>query len=234
VAVGLSPGRSKSGSGGRTGAIQDNAARPKMAPRRAKKTSGHPPKALDEGLRPSMLFGMPSLCLSCQTDVLHAERPSLYDNRAQPNASDREAQRKVGGPRLGASFRLATEKQTARAREIAKWLKFRRSWVTGALRTLAGKGLVNYAPYELVALTREGAADGESDPLRERHTPLQAFCVMLLCLVSAPCIATIAVTGRESSSCQRALLELGGLRVLAFVVTTIVYPVGRLFSAGTS
>ncbi len=81
-----------------------------------------------------------------------------------------------------------------------------------------------------------GETDEESDPLRERlrenYTPLQAFCIMLFCLVSAPCMATIAVTRRESNSWKWALFQLGGLTVLAYVLTTIVYQVGSLFATG--
>jgi len=79
-----------------------------------------------------------------------------------------------------------------------------------------------------------GEADEESDPLRSRlqenYTPLQAFCIMLFCLISAPCMATIAVTKRESNSWKWALMQLGGLTALAYVLTTVVYQVGSLFS----
>ena len=80
--------------------------------------------------------------------------------------------------------------------------------------------------------------DEESTPLREKlqanYTPLQGFCIMLFCLVSAPCMATIAITKRESNSWGWALFQLGGLTVLAFAATTIVYQVGRLLSVGVS
>jgi ferrous iron transport protein B len=49
---------------------------------------------------------------------------------------------------------------------------------------------------------------------------------MLFCLISAPCMATIAITKRESNSWGWALFQLGGLTVLAWVVTTAVYQVG--------
>ena len=81
-----------------------------------------------------------------------------------------------------------------------------------------------------------GVADERSDTLRarlrENYTPLQAFCIMLFCLVSAPCMATIAVTKRESNSWKWALLQLGGLTALAYVLTTVVYQVGVLVGAG--
>ncbi|NLX13641.1 MAG: ferrous iron transport protein B [Phycisphaerales bacterium] len=78
------------------------------------------------------------------------------------------------------------------------------------------------------------AEDEDSEPLRDRlradYTPLQGFCIMLFCLISAPCMATIAITRRESNSWRWALFQLGGLTALAWVVTTVVYQVGRLVS----
>jgi len=75
-------------------------------------------------------------------------------------------------------------------------------------------------------------ADEQSEPLRAKlqaaYTPLQGFCIMLFCLISAPCVATIAVTRRESNSWRWALLQLVGLTVLAWTLTTAVYQVGRL------
>ena len=77
-----------------------------------------------------------------------------------------------------------------------------------------------------------GEADEESEPLRaklqERYTPLIGFCIMLFCLISAPCMATIAVTRRESNSWFWALFQLGGLTLLAYVLTVTVYQSGRL------
>ncbi len=81
-----------------------------------------------------------------------------------------------------------------------------------------------------------GEADEESDSLRNRlresYSPLQAFCIMLFCLVSAPCMATIAVTKRESNSWGFALFQLGGLTALAWILTTAVYQVGSVFTTG--
>jgi len=52
---------------------------------------------------------------------------------------------------------LSAEGGVARARDIASAMKVSRPSVTGALRQLAGHGLVNYKPYELITLTPEGA-----------------------------------------------------------------------------
>jgi ferrous iron transport protein B len=81
-----------------------------------------------------------------------------------------------------------------------------------------------------------GEADEESTPLRaklrENYDPLTGFCIMLFMLISVPCMATIAVTKRESNSWGWALFQLGGLTALAYVVTLIVYQVGNLAGWG--
>jgi ferrous iron transport protein B len=70
------------------------------------------------------------------------------------------------------------------------------------------------------------------DQLRANYTPLVAFCIMLFCLVSAPCMATIAVTRRESNSWRWALFQLSGLTVMAWILTVIVFQTGRLLGIG--
>jgi len=81
-----------------------------------------------------------------------------------------------------------------------------------------------------------GEADEESETLREKlkstYTPLVGFCIMLFCLISAPCMATIAVTRRESNSWRWALFQLGGLTLLAYLLTVLVFQAGSLFGVG--
>ena len=81
-----------------------------------------------------------------------------------------------------------------------------------------------------------GEADEESETLRAKltrtYTPLIGFCIMLFCLISAPCMATIAITRRESNSWKWALFQLGGLTTLAYLVTTAVYQAGLLCGLG--
>lgn len=68
--------------------------------------------------------------------------------------------------------------------------------------------------------------------LREDYTPLQGFCLMLFCLVSMPCVATIAATRRESGGWRWALFQLGGLTALAYVLTLVAYQFGLLLGIG--
>lgn len=81
-----------------------------------------------------------------------------------------------------------------------------------------------------------GSEEDAQVPLREQlsknYSPLIGFCIMLFCLLSAPCIATFAVTRRESGAWRWAFLQFGGLTVLAYAVTTVVYQAGRLMGLG--
>ncbi|MBQ9804270.1 MAG: ferrous iron transport protein B, partial [Lentisphaeria bacterium] len=86
-------------------------------------------------------------------------------------------------------------------------------------------------------LCSEGEADEESDGLRAKlisqYTPLQAFCIMLFCLLSIPCLATLAIIKRELNSWKYAIAEGAVLFVLAYTVTFIVYQAGTLLKIGT-
>ena len=70
--------------------------------------------------------------------------------------------------------------------------------------------------------------------LPRQYSPLQAFCMMLFCLISAPCVMTIIATWQESGSWKWAALQLGGLTALGYVVALIVYQSGLLLGIGVS
>jgi len=79
---------------------------------------------------------------------------------------------------LEAIFHIAADKQAARAKDIAKRLKVNNSSVTGALRILSEKGYINYAPYDLITLTKKGK-ELAKDIVR-RHEVLRDFFVKVL------------------------------------------------------
>jgi DtxR family Mn-dependent transcriptional regulator len=81
---------------------------------------------------------------------------------------------------LEAIYHVVCEKHAARAKDIASRLKVNNSSVTGALRTLSEKGLVNYAPYDLITLTPSGNEIAK-DIIR-RHLALKNFFVKILCI----------------------------------------------------
>jgi DtxR family Mn-dependent transcriptional regulator len=69
---------------------------------------------------------------------------------------------------LIAVFRLEGEKRVARPRDIGRLQNVAKSTVTAALKSLAGKGLVNYEPYEAVTLTARGRQTAERLAIRNR------------------------------------------------------------------
>ncbi len=78
-----------------------------------------------------------------------------------------------------------------------------------------------------------GEVDEENVDLRDRlardYTPLVGFSLMLFLLIATPCLATFAVTKRESGSWKWAFLQLGGLTAIAYLISTLVYQIGRHF-----
>jgi len=79
---------------------------------------------------------------------------------------------------LEAIFHIIAEKQAVRPKDIAKRLKVSNSSVTGALRSLADKGLINYAPYDVISLTPPGKTAAK-DVIR-RHETLRDFFIKVL------------------------------------------------------
>lgn len=74
---------------------------------------------------------------------------------------------------LQAVFRIQAAKQAARPTDIAVAVGVNNSSVTGALRTLSSRGLVNYAPYDVITLTAEGRRVAEE--IVRRHDVLIRF-----------------------------------------------------------
>lgn len=81
-----------------------------------------------------------------------------------------------------------------------------------------------------------GDADEHTESLRQtlraNYSPLQGLAMLLFCLLSAPCMATIAVTKRETESWVWAAGMLVGMTVVAWVVTFVVYQAGLLLELG--
>ncbi len=84
---------------------------------------------------------------------------------------------------LEAIFHIAAKKQAARAKDIAQRLGVNNSSVTGALRALSEKGYINYAPYDLITLTKKGS-ELAKDVVR-RHEVLREFFIKVLSIDEA-------------------------------------------------
>src|SRR5690606_11663363 len=78
-----------------------------------------------------------------------------------------------------------------------------------------------------------GEVDEGSEPLRAAlrrdYSPLVGFSMMLFLLIGTPCMATVAVTRRESGSWKWALLQFGGLTGVAYLASLFTFQLGKLF-----
>lgn len=109
---------------------------------------------------------------------------------------------------LEAIFLIATAKGAARSKDIAEHLSVKGPSVTGALRLLSEKGLVNYAPYDVITLTPPGRQLAES--IVKRHEALLEFFADVLLLDYATA---------EATACQLEHVVRGPVleRLVAFV-----------------
>ena len=92
-------------------------------------------------------------------------------SRAQPLSANMEDY-------LEAIFHISEEKQAARAKDIADRVQVNKSSVTGALKSLSEKGLVNYVPYDIITLTAKGKKLAAE--IVRRHEALKEFFVKIL------------------------------------------------------
>jgi DtxR family Mn-dependent transcriptional regulator len=84
---------------------------------------------------------------------------------------------------LEAIYHIVQDKHAARAKDIVERLGVHNSSVTQALRSLSEKGLVNYAPYDLITLTDAG--QDRASEVVERHRSLRSFLIEVLGLKSS-------------------------------------------------
>ncbi len=79
---------------------------------------------------------------------------------------------------LEAIYNIILEKKAVRAKDIANRLKVSNASVTGALRALAKRALLNYAPYDVITLTPEG--EKVAREVARRHEILRDFFTKVL------------------------------------------------------
>ncbi len=96
---------------------------------------------------------------------------------------------------LEAIFHIIAQKHAVKPRDISRRLKVSYASVTGALRSLAEKKMIHYAPYDLITLTEEGE-EAAKDVVR-RHEVLRDFFVEVLAVPDAD--ADIAACQMEHS-----------------------------------
>ncbi len=73
---------------------------------------------------------------------------------------------------------LEKENKVARAKDIAERLNVQRGSVTGALKSLGEKGLINYEPYSFITLTSSGKRIARD--ITHRHHVLKDFLLTVL------------------------------------------------------
>jgi DtxR family Mn-dependent transcriptional regulator len=81
---------------------------------------------------------------------------------------------------LEAIYHIIEEHQVARGKNIVERLDVSGASVTEALRSLSKKGLINYAPYEVITLTEKGQE--VAGDIVFRHTTLKRFFTEILVL----------------------------------------------------
>ncbi len=84
---------------------------------------------------------------------------------------------------IEAIYHIIADKEVARGKDICQRLNVSGASVTEALRALSKKGLINYAPYEVITMTEEGCVIAE-DVIR-RHNALKKFFVEVLAIDEA-------------------------------------------------
>lgn len=73
---------------------------------------------------------------------------------------------------------LEKTQKVARVKDIAEMRGVLRGSVTGALKSLAEKGLINYEPYSFITLTRKGTA--VAGEINRRHRVIKNFLTHVL------------------------------------------------------
>ena len=70
-------------------------------------------------------------------------------------------------------YHLERSNRVARAKDIADQMNVQRASVTGALKALAARGLINYSPYSFITLTSAGRTVAQD--IIHRHETLKEF-----------------------------------------------------------
>ncbi len=65
--------------------------------------------------------------------------------------------------------------------------------------------------------------------LRAEYPPLVGICVLLFALIGTPCVATLAITRRETRSWTWAIGQWVGLTLVAYLVAVLVYQIGSIW-----
>jgi ferrous iron transport protein B len=102
--------------------------------------------------------------------------------------------------------------------------------VTASLGAFAAKEVFVSQMNIVYALGAEGEVGDLAPKLQADYAPIVGISLILFLLVGTPCMATVAITRRETGSWKWAWLQFGGLTVLAYGLALVAYQIGRLVS----
>ncbi|NOX24710.1 MAG: metal-dependent transcriptional regulator [Deltaproteobacteria bacterium] len=108
---------------------------------------------------------------------------------------------------MEAIFHIIAGKKVARARDIATQLKVSRASVTEALKILAKKSLIHYAPYEVITMTDKGRLAAQD--VVQRHKALKDFFINILAVDEA--LADLAACRVEHAAPPEIIRRLAAL-----------------------
>jgi ferrous iron transport protein B len=151
---------------------------------------------------------------------------------AQPGSPMRLTEREIAGRRATENLQASVAGRIGRFLEPAfAPLGFDWKIVTAMIGAFAAKE-VFVAQMGIVysIADAEKGTDGLRAQLAHDYSPTVGLSMMLFLLVATPCMATVVVTRRESGKWRWALLQLGGLTAIAYVLSLIVFQVGRLLT----
>ena len=112
---------------------------------------------------------------------------------------------------------LQNENTVARVKDIAEKHAVLSGTVTSALRSLAGKGLVNYKPYGYITLTKKGknTLDAVVEAANTRLRP-----ILMTALTTIMGLFPLAIAGGIMS--PLAITVMGGLLVSTFLTLVVI------------
>lgn len=159
-------------------------------------------------------------------------KPSSYAVEASLAAGEEIPQADLAGARAAEELESSLAGRAGRFLEPAfAPLGFDGKLVTAMIGAFAAKEVFVAQMGIVYAIGDAGkGAEGLRARLARDYSPLVGISLILFLLVSAPCMATIAVTRRESGRWRWALLQLFGLTAVAWLVSFAVFQVGRLFA----
>jgi ferrous iron transport protein B len=154
-----------------------------------------------------------------------AASPGAIDKITAAQAEDRRSAENIRGSFAGKIGQLLEP--------VLRPLGFDWKLATGMIGAFAAKEVFVAQMGIVHAL---GETDEESSTLREylsrSYSPLVGISLILFLLIATPCMATVAVTKRESGGWKWAIYQFAGLTVLAYIISLVVFQGGRLAGWG--